>query len=159
MYGNYLSVAISELFAATTANLYIFWKLIIAALLVALLIEIIIPFFRNMSISGTVASRRAKLDGKIKFASEEQIPGKFRKIFNKLTKFVRKPVYFLKRYLFHYINSKQPIARMNRFRAYQTNKARNFIFKFIVRYYAAAIISITFLFAAYFIYIRMQYQA
>ena len=158
MYGHYINIAIGELVAVITSNLYIFWKSIITALLVALLIEIIIPYFRNTSISKIVASRRAKIDTKTRFANEEQIPGKFRKIFNRSTKFIRKPVYFLNRYLFHHRNSEQPIARMNRFRAYKKNKKRNYVFKFMARYYAVAIIIISFLFAFYFIYVRMQYS-
>jgi hypothetical protein len=158
MYGNYLSIAIGELLAATTSKLYIIWKFIIVVLLIAVLIEIIIPFFRRVGISRTVATRRAKIDTKIKFDNKGQTPGKLRKVFNKLTKFIRKPAYYFRRYLFHYKNSKRPIARMNRLRAYQKNKTRSYLFKFIARYYAIVIITTTFLFSFYFIYVRMQYQ-
>jgi len=158
MFSNFISEAVSELFAIPSAYFVILQRLSIAALLIVFLIKIIIPYFKNISISRKIASKRARIDTKEKFTNEEKAPNKLSKIINKLTRFIRKPIYFLRRYFFHYKKTKKSIARMNSFQFYQKNKARSFLLKFIGRYYAMTIVFIAFIFAAL-LMIRMNYPA
>ncbi len=158
MFSNFISVAVSELFAISSAYFVVLQRLSIAVLLMVFLIKIIIPYFKNISISRKVASKWAGIDTKEKFTNEEKNSNKLSKIINKLTRFIRKPIYFLQRYFFHYKKTKKLIFRMNRFQFYQKNKTRSFLLKFIEKYYATTIVFIAFVFAVFLI-MRMNYPA
>jgi len=156
MYGTYINVAVSELLSTISVNFLIAWKFLLAALLVSLFFEFVLPNIKKFAICNRLAFRRANIDSQIKFEKEKSEVKGLRRYYKRLTRPIRKPIFFLNRNLFHYKKLRTSISRMNQFQRYLKRKNKNRIFRFISNYYTHVLLSLTLFFAIYFIYSQIS---
>lgn len=151
----YINILKSELLSTSITTLYLFWRLILAALIISLLYEFILPSIKTVVISCRLAFGRAKKDCVKKIHSKENSDaGRIRRIFYSITRPVRIAFCLPKCYLIHYARLKLSIRRKIRFNAHIINKNRNIVFRFISKYYMHALLAAAILFVIYFILSR-----
>lgn len=118
MYSHYIELAASELLSTILAKLRFGWKFLIVGLLIFLIIRYGIPYVKTMYVSSKFAFGRAKRDGLIKFRKEKQEKLSFKWVANKMTRPIRAPLFFVKRWLYFYKKIKAVIFRKNRYQKY-----------------------------------------
>jgi hypothetical protein len=124
MNSHYLSIALEELLQATISKLHFGWKFISLALVFFVFAKYVIPFIKNEYLLFSRAYVRTINECQIKFEREVTDRG-FKWLANRVTRPIRKPIFFVKRFVVNFKRIKTVFCRRQRYKSYLQSKRAN----------------------------------